>query len=288
VGPAHAFTPYKSIFREGRYESIAACYGDEALRVCFLELGLSADTEMADCMPELNRMTFISSSDAHSPTPDRLGREFVRLRMEAPTYDELAKALRREAGRRPVLNLGLNPRLGKYYLSFCSSCRRTLTIRYGNDPPQFDDLDIYLSVPGPNQLTDLLNAIHMRKVSCPACGKRLRLGVRDRVMMIGQANSVSPDHRPPYRHMPPLLELLSVAHASAASTVSVRRIYGRLLSAFGTEIDVLTEVGIEAISEVDSRVSRVIEAYRSGRVRYRPGGGGRYGHVLPLEEVASP
>lgn len=75
IGPAHAFTPFKSIFREGRYQSLLACYGKEAPNIHFLELGLSADTEIADCIPELDRITFVTSSDAHSPSPDKLGKE---------------------------------------------------------------------------------------------------------------------------------------------------------------------------------------------------------------------
>ncbi|MHA2193676.1 MAG: phosphotransferase, partial [Candidatus Thorarchaeota archaeon] len=46
IGPAHAFTPYRSIFREGRYDSLKDCYQEEAQHVHFIELGLSADSEV--------------------------------------------------------------------------------------------------------------------------------------------------------------------------------------------------------------------------------------------------
>ncbi|MFW9963105.1 MAG: phosphotransferase, partial [Candidatus Sifarchaeia archaeon] len=140
IGPAHAFTPYKSIFRENKHSSLVSCYGDETPHIHFLELGLSADSETADYIPDLRRLTYITSSDAHSPTPNKLGREFVRFRMQEPTFDELRLAIKRKEGRRAVLNIGLDPRLGKYYLSFCSSCRRTLVVHTGAQPPSFDNL----------------------------------------------------------------------------------------------------------------------------------------------------
>lgn len=285
IGPAHAFTPYRSIFREGMYESLAACYGSEASAVRFLELGLSADTETADHIPELRTRTFLTSSDAHSPSPEKLGREFVRLRMEAPSFDELKRALFREGGRRPVLNVGLDPRLGKYYLSFCSSCRRTLVVRAGDEPPSFDRLNVYFSVESAAERSRLLRSIHERKVRCPACGKPLRLGVRDRAMMIGEPESRSPSHRPPYLHMPPLLELIrATLETKSTASKRVRSLYDRMIETLGPETKILTTNTQDEIAEVDERVARTIIAYRRGAVGFVPGGGGRYGKVVLQEE----
>ncbi|MCE7697572.1 MAG: hypothetical protein K8E24_001535 [Methanobacterium paludis] len=43
IGPSHAFTPWTSIYKA--YDSVCDCYGKKP---DFLELGLSADTDMAD------------------------------------------------------------------------------------------------------------------------------------------------------------------------------------------------------------------------------------------------
>ncbi|MCF2137017.1 MAG: endonuclease Q family protein [Candidatus Thorarchaeota archaeon] len=281
IGPAHAFTPYRSIFREGKYDSLAACYGQEVQHIHFIELGLSADTEIADHIPELRNRTFITSSDAHSPTPNKLGREFVRLEVEQPTYDEIAKALKREGGRGATLNVGLDPRLGKYYLSFCSSCRRTLILEEGDGPPSFDEMNVYFRVGSPEEQAELLSDIHERRIKCPACGKRLRLGVRDRAKMIGEVKSKSPPHRPPYLHMPPLTELIRVSLGVKSTTSKrVRSLYDQLISSVGTETYILTEADERPIANVNKRISEVILSYRSGEVGYIPGGGGRYGQVV--------
>ncbi|MCU6339923.1 endonuclease Q family protein, partial [Enterobacter quasiroggenkampii] len=83
-----------------------------------VELGLSADTEMAGCISELDRFTLLTNSDAHSLS--KIAREFNSLAMASPTFKEWAMALRREAGRGVTANYGLNPRLGKYHRTSCA------------------------------------------------------------------------------------------------------------------------------------------------------------------------
>jgi PHP family Zn ribbon phosphoesterase len=281
IGPAHAFTPFRSVFREGKYDSLAECYGKESNHVHFIELGLSADTAIADCIPELRELTFITASDAHSPTPDKLGREFTGFEMESPSFSELMYAIQREKGRRPVLNVGFNPRLGKYYLSFCSSCRKTLHVTKGESPPEFDDSNIYIACNSKTEELQLLRHIHLRKVKCPADGKSLRLGVRDRAFMLGDGESVSPDHRPHYLHMPPLLELIRTSLGVKSSKAkSVMTLYRNLIQTLGTEIEVLTSSPLERIEKENTLVAQMISAYRSGTVGYVPGGGGRYGQLI--------
>ena len=282
IGPAHAFTPYRAIFRENKHTSLRSCYGDETPHVHFIELGLSADSETADCIPELRGVTYITASDAHSPAPNKLGREFVRFEMESPTYEELSLAITRQRNRKPVLNVGFNPRLGKYYLSFCDHCRRTLIIQDGDDPPSFDDLNIYISCSSENQRQRLLDDVHRRKVICPADGKKLRLGVRDRAAAIGDGKSKSPPHRPPYLHIAPLLDIIaSSLSIKSTSSKTVRKLYDQLRNQFGPETVILTETPIPVIQEKNNRVASMISHYREKTINYIDGGGGRYGRLVP-------
>ncbi|UCE11161.1 MAG: phosphotransferase [Candidatus Thorarchaeota archaeon] len=282
IGPAHAFTPFRSIFREGRYEDLVGCYGSEVDSVKFIELGLSADSKMADCIPSLRELTFLTCSDAHSPSPAKLGREFVRFRIERRNFPEIRLAILREKGRAPVLNVGLNPRLGKYYLSFCSACRRTIILEPGDSSPSFDDLNIYISFSDAKERQSILRAIHDRAVFCPHDGKTLRLGVRDRAVMIGGGDESKPLHRPPYIHIPPLLELITSAlGVSSPSSKKARTLYERLRESLGPETTILTSTPIDSLHELDSAVAGMISAFREGSVNYIPGGGGRYGRLIP-------
>ena len=282
IGPAHAFTPFKSIFRENRYTSLKTCYGDEARNIYFIELGLSADSEIADCIPELRELTYITSSDAHSPGPDKLGREFTRIEMESPTFGELKYALKRERGRKSVLNVGLNPRLGKYYLSFCSKCRRTLIMQVEDGAPSFDELNIYIQCKNKTERVKLLHDIHLRKVRCPVDGKTLRFGVRDRAATIGEGVSHSPDHRPRYLHIAPLLDIIASAlEVKSSSSKMATKLYGKMRIELGSETSILTSVPLENIRQSNDRVAQMIQTYRDGSACYQAGGGGRYGKLIP-------
>jgi uncharacterized protein (TIGR00375 family) len=282
VGPAHAFTPFKSIFRENRHTCLKTCYGDETKNIHFIELGLSADSEIADCIPELRNLTYITSSDAHSPGPSKLGREFTRFEMQAPTFVELEYALKRERGRKSVLNIGLDPRLGKYYLSFCSKCRRTLIVQDGDSEPSFNELNIYIHCNNDVDKERLIHDIHLRKVRCPFDGKTLRLGVRDRAAAIGEGTSYSPDHRPHYLHIAPLLDIITLAiEVKSSSSKIAGNLYNKMRTELGSETSILTSVPIKNIWQINNRVAHLIQTYRDGSACYQAGGGGRYGKLIP-------
>ena len=285
VGPAHAFTPFRAIFREGKYDSLKACYGSETEHIHFIELGLSADSEVADFIPELRNLSYITCSDAHSPSPAKLGREFMKLRMNSPTYHEIRKALVREKGRHPTMNLGFNPKLGKYYLSFCSKCRRTIVVQDGDQSPSFDDQNIYIYQQNEAEREKLISDIGKRAVKCPHDGKSLRLGVRDRAKMLGETRSKRPKHRPPYLHMPPLLDMIQTALGMKSNkTKNVQSFYHKFLQAHGNETIILTQTSLDELKKTQEEVGKLIGLYRDGKIDYIPGGGGRYGQIInPLK-----
>ncbi len=281
IGPAHAFTPFRSIFRQGQNENLRDCYGAESDNIQFLELGLSADTALADHIPELRSLTYVTSSDAHSPSPDKIGREFLRLKLENPSYHEISFALRRKQGRRPVANYGLNPRLGKYYLSFCPTCRRTLVMVQDSTFSSYDDLNIYIPCISSGERKEIVGHIAKEELKCPADGAAIRLGVRDRAMAIGEPKSVSLSHRPPYHHIPPLLDLVADAlEIKSRSSKTVRSLYSKLREHFGDEIEILTKTDTELIRKFNAKISRMIDSFRRGNIKYQAGGGGRYGKLI--------
>ncbi|MEM0466248.1 MAG: TIGR00375 family protein [Candidatus Thermoplasmatota archaeon] len=256
IGPAHAFTPWTAMY--AYHHSLKDCYGSLAEYVAFVELGLSADTNYADMIQELHRLTFLTNSDSHSPHPVRLAREFTRFTVEEPTFSELKKAILRTKGNKPVLNVGLPPQEGKYNESACISCYTHYT----------------------------LEEAQRRKWKC-SCGKRIKKGVRDRILEIANFKEPHhPDHRPPYLHVIPLAEIIAKAldqHTPFTQTVSKR--WDELITTFGNEITVLIDADIQAIARVTvPAVTEAIQAFRDKKVRIIPGGGGKYGIIeLPKE-----
>ena len=110
--PAHAFTPHKSFYGNctSRLERI---FKEKFNKIFAIELGLSADTELADQISELETRTFITNSDAHSLP--KIAREYNKILVEDISFKELLKALKNEDGRKILCNYGLDPKLGKYH-----------------------------------------------------------------------------------------------------------------------------------------------------------------------------
>ena len=257
IGPAHAFTPWTAMY--AYHNSLVDCYGDLADYVSFVELGLSADTDFADKIHELNRLTFLTNSDSHSPHPVRLAREFNRFEVKDATFEQVKKAILRIGGNKPVLNVGLPPQEGKYHESACISCFTHYT----------------------------LEEAQRRRWKC-SCGKRIKKGVKDRINEIADYKEPRhPDHRPPYVHLIPLAEIITKAvgqHNPFTQTVNKR--WNELISAFGSEINVLIDMDIEQIAKFTApAITEAIQAFREKKVIIRPGGGGQYGVIeLPKQE----
>jgi PHP family Zn ribbon phosphoesterase len=162
-----------------------------------------------------------------------------------------------------------------------------LVVRKGDSSPEFDDLNIYMYCRNNREELDLLKSVHNRKVFCPADGKKLRLGVRDRAFMLGEGVLKSPDHRPEYKHLPPLLDLLTTAlNVKSSKSKTALGLYEKLLEKFGVEINILLDVPIDEIKKLNSNLAVIIESYRNDEVDYIAGGGGRYGQIIAPWENA--
>lgn len=169
--PAHVFTPFKSFYGSCTHSlsKVLKNYFDEIYAV---ELGLSADADMADMIKELRTKVFLSNSDAHSL--NKIGREFNVLKVQKPDFRELVMALQNRNGRCVLGNFGLNPRLGKYHRTYCMDCNSVVD----GMPPQY---------------------------RCDKCGSsHVVRGVFDRLMAIRDQEVVHPLSRPPYIYNVPL------------------------------------------------------------------------------------
>lgn len=169
VVPAHIFTPHKGLY--GSCTDSLAEVADAGL-IAAVELGLSANTEMADRLRELHDKTFLTNSDAHSL--GKIGREYQVIAMRERCFAEWRKALLRQEGRGVVVNYGLHPRLGKYHQTACQNCQ---SLQPADETGR-----------------------------CPQCGfKRVVRGVSNRIQQLADLPAgVHPAHRPPYVEQVPL------------------------------------------------------------------------------------
>lgn len=205
-----------------------------------VELGLSADSSMVGLISELDRFSFLTNSDAHSL--GKIGREYNKLSLAKPCFDEFRMALERREGRRVRANYGLNPKLGKYHRSYCQSCGT------------------------------IIDEQQMADERCPDCGHtKLVRGVLDRIWSIADREQpMIPSHRPPYIYQIPLEFIPGLGKAKL----------NQLLAAFGTEMNILHEVTQEELAAVVGKVlAEQIVLSREGRLSLVSGGGGTYGKI---------
>lgn len=241
--PAHAFTPHRGLY--GAMDQLAAeppfgLGAEVARRLAALELGLSADSTMADRCSELQPFTFLSNSDAHSLSS--MGRECNWMGLRTAEWDEVRRCLQRAEGRAVWANYGLDPVLGKYHRTFCPACGVQAT----DAPPV---------------------------LCCPSCGQsRVIVGVADRLAQVAdQPFPRHPLHRPPYRKQVPLAMLPGVGRVTLSRLVAA--LGPELIIAHQVPIDAIAAVAGE-------HVATMVNAMRGGALLLDPGGGGRYGRVV--------
>jgi len=249
IGPAHAFTPWTGMYKS--FDSIYDCYEKKP---DFVELGLSADTDMADTISELKDFPFLTNSDAHSPWPHRLGREFNQISLEDISFSSIKKAIK---NRDIKANYGLVPNLGKYHMTACTKCYKLI------DP-----------------LTAKEN-----NMKC-SCGGRIKKGVDFRISEIADYSEPNhPKFRPKYVHLMPLAEIISSVYDKGVTTKTVQGIWQKLIDSFNTEIDVLINADLADISKIDTQTAQAIESFRNNSLDIVPGGGGQYGQIIFEKKV---
>ena len=236
--PAHAFTPHKSFY--GNCTSrLARIFKEKFDKIFAIELGLSADTELADQISELETRTFVTNSDAHSLP--KIAREYNKILVEDISFKELIKALKNEDGRKIVANYGLDPKLGKYHRTYCETCDKPIE----GEPPI---------------------------TSCPYChGTNITMGVYDRIVTIrDKEKSISPKTRPPYIYQVPLTFIPGLGSKTIDKLLNTFETEMNILHK-------LSEDDIEAV--VGEKVAKTIVAAREGKVAIQSGGGGVYGKL---------
>ncbi|WP_226034616.1 endonuclease Q family protein [Aquibacillus saliphilus] len=231
--PAHVFTPFKSLYGKGVKQSFTEVFDAELIDG--IELGLSADSKMADQITELHNYTFVTNSDAHSLS--KIAREYQEIKFLEPSFKELNWALRGLNEREIITNFGMNPLLGKYHKSVCGKCLN---------------------------FTD-------GKAKCDFCGStKIIKGVVNRIEEI-KNSTIDSLTRPPYIYQVPLEYIPSLGPKT----------FEKLLDHFDTEMNIIHQVPKDELQNVvGTRIADAIMKMRAGTLKFKSGGGGKYGKLL--------
>jgi uncharacterized protein (TIGR00375 family) len=263
VIPAHAWTPWFSIFgANSGFDSIPECFAEESKHIYSIETGLSSDPEMNWRLSALDDITLISNSDAHSP--GKIGREANIFDCEL-SYPAITQAIRKKDPRKILFTIEFFPEEGKYHFDGHRKC------------------NILFSP----QETKKHNAL------CPVCGKRLTVGVMNRVEELAdRPEGAVPAKAIPALHMVPLDEIIADVLRVGANSISVEKEYLRLVERGGSEFDILLELSPEELSSfTPPLILEGILRVREGRLKITPGYDGVFGKIQifsPAEREKEP
>jgi len=258
IVPAHIWTPWFSMFgSKSGFDSIEECFGKYSKEIFAAETGLSSDPAMNWRLSELDRITLISNSDAHSPA--RMGREANVLDIE-PSFYELKDALKQKDSKRLLATIEFFPQEGKYHYDGHRNCN----IRFS-----------------PKE------SIAQKNI-CPVCGRPLTLGVLHRIEKLAdRPEGYHPANAIPYYSIVPLAELIGEAKGMGRDTMGVSRVYESLCSSLGGEFNVLLWAEIGEIAGLAGReIADGIARMRKGQVTVDEGYDGVFGTVSVFSKDA--
>jgi uncharacterized protein (TIGR00375 family) len=253
--PAHAWTPHFSVFGAASgFDSLEECFEDLTPNIYAIETGLSSDPAMNWRLSQLDRITLISNSDAHSPA--KMGRE-ANIFDTDMTYPAILEALKTRKGFAGTIEFF--PEEGKYHYDGHMDCGVSLTPK---ETKQHDFL-------------------------CPMCGKKVTVGVMHRVdLLADREDGARPTGAPPFKSIIPLPEIISETIQIGVNSKAVDAIYQKLLEELGNEFSILLDRPMADIERAGSpKLREAISRVRAGKVNIAPGFDGQYGKIKIFEEI---
>jgi uncharacterized protein (TIGR00375 family) len=251
IVPAHAWTPWFAIFgSKSGFDTIEECFGDLADRIYAIETGLSSDPLMNWRLSQLDNISLVSNSDAHS-LPN-LGREATVMELEKPSVKNIEIALQKGKSQKNKIlyTIEFNPEEGKYHFDGHRACK------FVCDPKE----------------TKRLKGI------CPKCKKPLVIGVDNRVEEL--ADRDKPKKLGKYKYIVPLQEIIADAFSQRKNTKRVQETYDAMIAQIANEFTLLLKTPLKDIEKFGiPELAEGVRRVRVGEIHVEPGYDGEYGVV---------
>ena len=249
--PAHIWTPWFSMFgSKSGFDSIEECFEDLSSHIFAVETGLSSDPEMNWRVSNLDGLTLVSNSDAHSTM--KLGREANRFDTQLD-YFSIRSAMETGDPEQFLGTFEFYPEEGKYHADGHRKCNVRLL-------PE-----------------------ESRKLGgiCPECGGKLTLGVLYRVEELAdRPRGRGPERRHPYISLIPLVDILAEILRKGPGTKTVGSHYDQALQTLGSEFEILHGLPIDTISTARiPLLAEAVDRMRRGDINISPGFDGEFGRV---------
>ena len=249
--PAHIWTPWFSMFgSKSGFDTIEECFGSLSKYIFAAETGLSSDIPMNWRIKNLDNLSFISNSDAHSPR--FVGRNASIFNTDL-SYFGIRDALEKKDLNKYHGTIDMHPELGKYHYDGHRKCNVCL------NPAQTLEIDGI----------------------CPECGKPLTLGVLNRVQCLANRDEgFIPENRHGYHTIVPLADILSEIFEVGPNTKKVNTNFNKAVETIGPELEILLTKSIKEIEKANiPLLVKAIEKMRKGDITSSPGFDGEFGKV---------
>jgi len=254
--PAHIWTPWFSMFgSKSGFDSIEECFEDLTPQIFAVETGLSSDPAMNWRVKELDNITLVSNSDAHSPM--KLGRE-ANIFDTKLSYYALKSALKTGDQKKFLGTFEFYPEEGKYHMDGHRKCGICFH---------------------PEQTME-------NKCICPVCSKPLTLGVLHRVNALAERKKgEKPTRSHPFYSVVPLVEIISEIVRVGPNSKKVSHLYNKALTELGSEFSILHEMGIDQINSFNMPLlGEAIQRMRKNQIYLTPGFDGEFGKIHFFDE----
>ncbi|HEX3099700.1 MAG TPA: endonuclease Q family protein [Patescibacteria group bacterium] len=262
--PAHAWTPHFGVFGSlSGFDSLEEAFGSMAKHVFAIETGLSSDPKMNWQIPDLDNISLISNSDAHSLR--KLGREanVFEIPEKALSYAEIMRVIRERKPSEFLNTIEFFPEEGKYHLDGHADCK-------------------FSCMP---EETKRLGGL------CPVCGKKLLRGVMYRVDELSASNSrgsknaprklgFTPPNAIPFKSIVPLEEI--IAETFGLGSAASKRVQAKYESMVlhVNEFELLLETPRAELIKLSSEtIAESIMRVREGRLNLAGGYDGVFGKI---------
>lgn len=259
--PAHAWTPWYSVFGSFYgFNSLEECFEEETPNIRAVETGLDSDPEMNWRISDLDGISLISCSDAHSLS--RIGREASVFNC-AMDYAAVTSAIKDCDASRFTETIELFPSIGKYYLDGHRKCGVSFT----------------------------LEETRRKHYKCPACKNPLTVGVHHRIeTLASRPEGFRAEGRVPFKYSIPLENLIADALGLQPKSKTVQDEWAGIIHQLGPELPVLHEVPEQRLRALlKPEFAENILRMREGKVSIEPGYDGVYGIPrLKMEQAPAP
>jgi len=257
--PAHAWTPHFGVFGSlSGFDTLEEAFADQAQYIFAIETGLSSDPKMNWQVAALDRITFISNSDAHSLA--KLGREanVLDIDPEQLSYQEIIRIIKAGNPKEFLYTIEFFPEEGKYHLDGHRECKVSM----------------------------LPEESKKRGGLCPVCGRPFLLGVQHRVDdLANRSHGYVAEGKPTFKSIIPLEEIIADSLGVGPSSKKVRAIFEDITSKT-SEFEFLIDTTEDELRKLaPAGVAEAVLRVRSGQVKIEPGYDGVFGKISIFDDT---